>query len=128
MSFEPPLRLVTPLFELEPLGPEHNDEDYAAWTSSIEHIRASPDFPDGNWPHEMSPEENLADLERHARDFATGRGFTYTVREPGGGRVIGCVYIYPGDVRSWVVADRAELDEPLREAVRQWLTEPVWER
>jgi len=35
---------------------------------------------------------NLGDLERHARDFAERRGFTYTVL--GAGEVIGCVYIY----------------------------------
>ena len=65
----------------------------------------------------------------HARDFEERSGFTYTVLDPDDGDVIGCVYIYPlrpadGDdaaapsagtasVRSWVRADRAELDEPL---------------
>jgi hypothetical protein len=60
-----------------------------------------------------------------------------------GGRVVGCVYIYPArekegapggegvevaedtsgvaDVRSWVRADRAELDVPLHAAVSAWL-------
>ena len=38
---------------LSPLGPEHNASDYAAWTSSIDHIRATPGFPDGSWPHPM---------------------------------------------------------------------------
>jgi GNAT acetyltransferase-like protein len=125
-DFEPPRRLATALFELEPLGPQHNDADYEAWTSSIEHIRATPGFPDGNWPHPMTPEENRADLERHAADFASRRGFTYTVLEAG--RVIGCVYIYPdrdtptaAAVSSWVTADRAELDGALRAAVRSWL-------
>ena len=31
-DFAIPLRLDTSLFSLEPLGPEHNDADYAAWT------------------------------------------------------------------------------------------------
>ena len=30
-EFTVPRRLETPLFVLEPLGPQHNDEDYAAW-------------------------------------------------------------------------------------------------
>jgi hypothetical protein len=47
-GFEPPRRLVAEEFTLEPLGPEHNEDDYAAWTTSIEHIRASPGFPDGD--------------------------------------------------------------------------------
>jgi hypothetical protein len=126
-DFEPPTELSRPELELEPLGPEHNDSDYAAWTSSIEHIRSSPGYAGDDWPREMTLDENRADLERHARDFAARTGFTYTVREPRAGRVIGCVYIYPvegGDgarVQSWVTADRAELDRPLRALVRAWL-------
>ena len=40
-DFDVPPRLETPQFVLEPLGPEHNDEDYDAWTSSREHIHAT---------------------------------------------------------------------------------------
>ena len=40
-----PLGLATDDFVLEPLGPEHNEADYAAWTSSLEHIRRTPGFP-----------------------------------------------------------------------------------
>ena len=127
-DFDPPHRLTVPGMELEPLGPQHNERDYAAWTSSMEHIRATPGFVGGKWPREMTIEENRADLERHARDFAERRGFTYTVREPGGGDVIGCLYIYPlngttdvATVSSWVRADRAGLDVPLYHAVTEWL-------
>jgi hypothetical protein len=127
-DFEPPGQLATPAFELEPLGPQHNEEDYAAWTSSMEHIHATPGFTESTWPHPMTPEENLADLERHAADFAARKGFTYTVLADGG--VVGCVYIYPpkdgsggAHVSSWVTASRAELDGPLRAAVRAWLAE-----
>jgi hypothetical protein len=127
-DFAVPEGLTTSRFRLEPLGPEHNERDYAAWTSSIEHIHASPGFEGGRWPYEMSLEENRRDLEGHARDFAERTGFTYTVLDDGD--VIGCVYIYPdreGDaearVRSWVRADRAELDLPLRRAVSGWLAE-----
>jgi len=125
-GFGVPGGLVAPLFRLEPLGPGHNECDYAAWSSSMEHIRASPGFGDRRWPCEMSLDENLRDLEGHARDFADRTGFTYTVLD--GDDVIGCVYIYPdrkGDadarVRSWVRSDRADLDLPLRRVVRDWL-------
>ncbi|MEV0797926.1 hypothetical protein AB0I34_09565 [Kribbella sp. NPDC050281] len=128
-DFVVPTELITPSFRLTPLGPEHNAADYAAWTGSIDHIRATPSF-QGSWPpvDGMSSEANLGDLQRHADDFVQRRGFTYTVLEAGSGEVIGCVYIYPSrsdariaDVRSWVRADRAELDVALYEAVSSWL-------
>jgi len=127
-DFAVPASLETPQFRLEPLGPQHNDPDYAAWTSSIEHIRRTPGFPDGRWPDDRSIEDNLRDLRRHADDFAHRRGFTYTVLDAATGEVIGCVYLYPdtaepgrASVQSWVRADRAELDVPLWRAVTDWL-------
>lgn len=92
-AFEIPLGIETSDFALEPLGPEHNGPDYAAWTSSLEHIAATPGFPWGTWPREMTSDENRADLERHAEDFRTRKGFTYTVLDPASRDVIGCVYI-----------------------------------
>ena len=94
-DFAVPGGLTVEEFRLEPLGPQHNAADYAAWTASIGHIRATPGFAGTGWPHEMSLEENLRDLERHAQDFAERRGFTYTVLSTSTGEVIGCVYIYP---------------------------------
>jgi hypothetical protein len=127
-GFVPPTSLGTPEFRLEPLGPQHNEPDYAAWSSSIEHIRRTPGFPDGKWPDDGSIDDNLRDLQRHADDFANRRGITYTVLDPGTGDVIGCVYVYPDDagphrasVTSWVRATRAELDVPLWQAVSAWL-------
>lgn len=128
-GFVAPTALRTAEFRLEPLGPQHNAADHAAWSSSIDHIRATVGYPDDGWPpvEGMSLDENLADLERHAADFMAGRGFTFTVLDPDD-RVIGCVYIYPTSspdydvsVQSWVVADRAELDTPLADAVATWL-------
>ena len=129
-DFEVPRALVCEEFRLEPLGPEHNEGDYRAWTSSIAHIRSTPGFEGRPWPTpDMTPAENLGDLERHAADFAGRSGFTYTVRAEGSDEIIGCVYIYPdasgaspdADVRSWVRADRAALDVVLYEAVSVWL-------
>ena len=133
-DFEPPTSLTGTSaagdpFRLEPLGVEHNDRDHRAWTSSIEHIRNSPGFTGRRWPHIMTPAENASDLIAHAEDYAARRGFTYTVLD-GDDDVIGCVYIYPDDdraqhahIRSWVRADRAELDAVLRNAVAEWLHE-----
>lgn len=116
-------------FRLEPLGPQHNENDHRAWMSSIDHIRSTPGFPDGRWPPPAgySLAENLRDLQRHADDFERRVGFTYTVLDEAD-RVIGCVYIYPersniqtARVQSWVSADRAELDPVLHATVADWL-------
>jgi len=78
----------------------------------------------------MTLEANLADLERHARDFAERAGFTYTVLAPGTDDVLGCLYIYPArdddhdaDVRSWVRASVPQLDRELHAAVSRWLAD-----
>jgi hypothetical protein len=126
-DFVVPLKLETPEFRLEPLGPEHNEADYDAWSSSKDHIHATRGFEDSSWPDDRTLEDNLGDLRRHADDFAKREGFTYTVLDPDGD-VVGCVYIYPAQdgahdvhVESWVRASRAELDDPLRRAVDGWL-------
>ena len=96
-SFTVPAGLAGPAFRLVALGPEHNASDHAAWSASIAHIRATPGFAGHDWPpvQGMSLDENRADLERHARDFADRAGFTYTVLAPETDDVLGCVYIYP---------------------------------
>jgi hypothetical protein len=132
-SFVPPDFVVPPTlvrseFVLEPLTPDHNESDYNAWSSSMEHIAATPGFGSGSWPREMTVDENRADLQRHADDFRKRTGFTYTVLDPSTRDVIGCVYIYPAKkheydarVLSWVRKSRADLDAPLWAAVSDWL-------
>ena len=127
-GFVPPRPLATEHFRLEPLGPQHNESDYEAWSSSVEHIHATPGWETSKWPDDRSLEDNLRDLRRHADDFGNRTGFTYTVLEPASGDVIGCLYIYPdkseeheATVLSWVRASRAELDVELWRAVTNWL-------
>jgi len=126
-DFEVPTQAACGDVRLRPLGPEHNEADYAAWTTSIEHVRATPGFAEGGWPAPMTIADNLRDLERHAEDFRLRRGFTYTVLDATGD-VVGCVYIYPSrdrpaaaKVSSWVRSDRGELDVELYEFVGTWL-------
>jgi RimJ/RimL family protein N-acetyltransferase len=127
-GFDVPRRLETPEFVLEPLGPEHNAEDYDAWTSSREHIHATPGWGDSRWPREMTRDENRADLLRHADDFRNRTGFTYTVLDPTRRDVIGCDYYsplpdsdHPARALSWVRASHARLDTALWRAVSEWL-------
>ena len=132
-DFNPPTQLSAGELRLEPLGPEHNERDYAAWTSSMDHIRSSPGYgTDKEWPRDMSLDDNRRDLERHADDFRTRKGFTYTVLDADD-VVVGCVYVYPAKddvhdalVQSWVRESEAEHDLDLRQAVADWLTGEAW--
>jgi hypothetical protein len=130
IGFAVPLALETDEFRLEPLGPQHNDSDYKAWSSSLEHIHATPGWEKSSWPDDRSLEDNLRDLQGHADDFENRIGFTYTVLDPATGEVIGCLYIYPdkdeqddAKVLSWVQASRSELDVGLWRAVTKWLAD-----
>jgi hypothetical protein len=123
--FEVPASFDGPGFHLEPLGPVHNQRDYEAWTTSMDHINATPGEW-GNWPRPMSLEENLRDLERHAREFTDREAFTYSILD--GDEVIGCLYIYPDEQRdsdayvsSWVRESRGEMDVVVWRAVTEWL-------
>ena len=127
-AFDPPPHLVCDIFRLEPLGPEHNERDHEAWMSSIDHIHNTVGFEELAWPAPMTLEENLSDMEMHAREFTDRTGFTYSILD--GDEVIGCVYIYPptaGDekidarVRSWVRASHASLDADVRARLGEWL-------
>jgi hypothetical protein len=126
-DFSPPRSFDGPGFRLEPLGPEHNERDHRAWTSSIDHIRSTPGFPmSDDWPFPLDLDENMADMVMHAGHFADRVGFTYSVVD--GDDVIGCLYVYPfdgeghdADVRSWVTQDRAGMDAVVWRAVEGWL-------
>ena len=50
-AFNPPAGLDHEAFRLRPLGPEHNVSDYAAWSSSIDHIRSTPGYAGASLPH-----------------------------------------------------------------------------
>jgi hypothetical protein len=121
----PRVSFAGPGFRLEPLGPDHNQRDYEAWTSSMDHIHATPgDW--SAWPHPMTLEDNLGDLDKHAREFSEREAFTYSILD--GDEVIGCLYIYPDEdgysdayVSSWVTESHAEMDVVVWRAVTDWL-------
>lgn len=128
IDFVVPGLFAGPRFRLEPLGVVHNEGDHEAWMSSIEHILATPgsDTWGGSWPVSMSLEENLADLNGHAKEFAERVAFAYSILD--GDDVVGCLYIKPteltghdAEVTSWVRASRSELDRVVWAAVTDWL-------
>ena len=76
----------------------------------------------------MTIEENMSDLEGHAREFTDRKAFAYSVLD--GDDVIGCLYIDPAEderhdaeVSSWVTASRAEMDPVVWRSVSEWLGE-----
>lgn len=124
-DWDPPRSFEGPGFRLEPLSPAHNERDYQAWSSSMEHIHSTPGEW-GDWPRPMTLADNLSDLERHAAEFADRKAFTYSILDEDD--VIGCLYIYPDDggstdayVSSWVTQDRAEMDTVVWTAVSAWI-------
>lgn len=128
IDFVVPESFAGPGFRLEPLGAAHNERDHEAWMSSIEHIVATPGSETwrGSWPVPMSLEDNLADLNGHAKEFAERVAFAYSILD--GDDVVGCLYIKPTDleghdaeVTSWVRASRPELDRVVWAAVTDWL-------
>ena len=120
----PALSTVHGVLRLEPLDERHNESDYAAWTGSIEHIRATRGYPWGGWPPtdgSLDLDGNLDDLRRHARHFAARQGFTWTVLDDSD-ECVGCVYLYPdrvmdADLHTWVVGSRADDDKRLRDHI-----------
>jgi hypothetical protein len=125
-EFQVPRQFEGDGFRFEPLGPQHNERDHAAWMSSIDHIKSTPGFESYDWPAPMSLDANLADLERHARDFGNREGFTYSIVD--GNDVIGCLYIYPypaddhdASVMSWVRESRSGMDVIVWRTVSAWL-------
>ncbi len=132
-DFAVPPGAATALFVLEPLGPQHNAADLAAWTSSIAHKGRRPGSP-------VARGRTGPFLSRRTRRTwrATPRTSRNGLASPircsiqQRAKVVGCVYLYPPrrpgydvDVRSWVTADHADLDKPLYAFVCEWLAR-VW--
>ena len=93
-AFEPPRRASLNGFTLEVLGPRHAAADFLAVKSSANDIRHV--FgPDNDWPSpDITFEQNLADLERHATEFQRRDAFAYAMlKSPT--EYLGCLYIKP---------------------------------
>jgi hypothetical protein len=125
----------------EAITREHLSDDVRGINASIDLI---PKTRGGGWPTEPVTEEyNFVDLVWHECEFRDDKSFTYAVY--GGGRYIGCCYLYPlggrttltdellsydVDVSWWVTPDAYERGyyEKLYTALQSWLAEhfPFW--
>ena len=78
-------------FQFSILGPDCADEDFQAVTSSEAHLTG---LFGSDWPKGLTWARNLADLQRHAREFDEKFAFAWVVRNATGG-YLGCVYLQP---------------------------------
>ena len=126
-NFEIPFVLETERFRLRMLSVNDVEKDYEAVIESRALLRAR----GGDWPRDgFTLEENLADLERHQREFLNREAFAYTVVSLDESRVLGCLYINPAkesDAEVYMWARQSEhdngLDEVLFQTVKRWIGE-----
>ena len=119
-------------FLLRALSASDVELDYEAVMSSKIHLRQV--FAESDdWPAEgMTIADNLADLQRHEREFMNRVAFAYTVMNCSEDRCLGCIYIKPTIKRSfdaavymWIRSDEIPngLDEELYQFVVSWINE-----
>ena len=128
-EFQVPDRLETNEFHLRMLTVHDVVKDYDAVITSVNHLQII--FgPDSRWPEGLTLEQNLIDLGWHQKEFQRRRSFAYTVVDPSGQRVLGCVYVNPTAKRGfeaavYLWARQSELEKGLEtrlyEAVQDWL-------
>ncbi len=127
-GFDPPKQVRKDGYWLEVLGPEHNVMDYEAWTSSRDELKGI--FgPKNHWPAEVtSIEQNLADLERHYREFMAREAFAYTLLSPDKSSCIGCLYIRPTPAKGydarvdfWFRKTSMHLEQQFYREIDSWL-------
>ena len=123
-DFPVPDVLETASFRLRMLSSSDALKDYEAVMESGERLRS---WSQNGWPHEgFTLQENLADLQRHEREFKAREAFAYTVVALDESRVLGCLYIDPDEaadavVTMWVRDNEMDLDLPLAHAVTNWI-------
>ena len=129
-SFTIPEWLDAGSFQLVPIGREYAAMDFEAITKSAEHLTGVLGRYD--WPGEITFLEDSLALVGHEWEFEHRTGFVYTVLNPTGDAVIGCVYVYPSrlddydaEVVLWVTKSAYDdgLDSLLFQRVDQWLHE-----
>jgi hypothetical protein len=129
-TFAVPEGLETNEFRLRMLTVNDVVKDYDAVMTSVDHLKTI--WPGGKWPEGLTLEQNLIDLGWHQKEFQTRRSFAYTVVNPSGSMVTGCVYIEPThkqgyDAEVYLWARQSELagglETRLYAAVKRWIAE-----
>ena len=127
-DFKVPEKLETEEFQLRMLTVNDVVKDYDAVMTSVDHLKTI--WPGGKWPEGLTLEQNLIDLGWHQKEFQSRRSFAYTVVNPSGSMVVGCVYINPTDkvgydavVYLWARQSQLAggLENRLHAAVKSWI-------
>ncbi len=120
-GFEPPRRLAYEDIQALALSRDDLDDDVRGINGSLDLIARTRG---GGWPTEpVTPEGNFMDLVWHELEFREGYSYSYVVRD-GGGRYLGCCYLYP-------LGRRDPLDEELVRHdvdVSWWVTAEAYEQ
>jgi hypothetical protein len=131
-NFNVPEKFETNKFRLRMLSVRDVDKDYEAVMSSINHLCGvfGPLF---EWPtKDLTHEQDLVDLGWHQKEFQIRNSFTYTVVSLDEKEVLGCVYIfkpnkksYDAEIYMWVKesAFNKGLDFVLFTSVKKWVDE-----
>jgi hypothetical protein len=131
-TFKVPGELIKESFVLKPLRTIHAEMDYQAVMSSVDHLTGV--IGRGDWPGDLTLEENRYALAGHEWEFKNRIGFVYTVMNKSETEVIGCVYIYPSrlddfdsEVVLWVTGKEFNrgTDDLLYKAIIDWM-EKEW--
>jgi hypothetical protein len=124
----PPREATLGPFTLTLLSPADVEEDFAVVIESADVLDK---IFDSDWPNGLTLERNLADLQRHEREFFEREAFAWLVRDSADGSYLGCVYVRPqldaprtAKIWSWMRRrpDRIELLSEFNGAFREWLT------
>ena len=129
-SFDVPEGLHADLFYLRPLSIEDAEADYEAVMESKVRLRK---IFGGDWPaDDFTLEQNKVDLEHHMSAHRDRSAFTYTIISLEDARILGCLYIFPGEktganVLFWVRESAVEegLEPVVRDTIQRWISE-VW--
>lgn len=115
-------------FHFSVLSPDCADEDFQAVTSSEAHLTG---LFGSDWPKGLTWDKNLADLQRHAREFDENFAFAWVLRNPTGG-YLGCVYLHPEGLERlpctvfvWLQVSESSVDRvaDLVQRLKVWMPE-----
>jgi len=132
-DFEPPARLTLPFgHHLRPIRATDVDLDLVAVTGSQPRLRSIFGAAWGWPPATLTRDQDLADLEQHAREMREREAYNYALFDADETALLGCVYVDPpekvcadADVSWWVVDEcvGTDVEDAVAVHVPPWIAE-----